>query len=312
MATQKEKDELIEILKFTPIKVILRIQGYGGECYSGRVSREDYEFFKKNKFDLDEYANGWDEWDKLVPEQHQFFPPGSAYECDGLFHASGAELSNLNRLEIENADTYETIWEISPGMDELLEAGVEVDEWGGTDYDELEEGTIAFWGGQGEKGCFFEAEFTLRSPFDPTKLKVLYENCDGWYIISSVEYDGEELDGTGGYSTTGKWAENKWIIIGDEEVYESIPLEEREEGVDYTQFPTDEEIEELDKIAEADKTDWYPKDIKPVHKGDYEVLFDAKWPLSGVGFATWTGRTWKDSEGKKVKILEWRGLKEQM
>ena len=129
MATSQEKHELMETLKFTPITVTMRIQGYGGECYSGKVSREDYDFFKNNKYDLDEYANGWDDdWQDRVPVEHQIFPPGSAYECDGLFHASGAELSNLNSLTVENNETYETIWEISPGWSELEDVGATVEE----------------------------------------------------------------------------------------------------------------------------------------------------------------------------------------
>ena len=322
MATKAEKQELMDILKFTPITVTLSIQGYGGESYAGTVSREDYEFFKKNKYDMDEYASGWDEdWDSKVPVERQPFPPGSPYECDNLWHASGAELSDLNTIRVSDENNND-IWEHSAGYCDLEESGVTVNETGGAEIADLDEGTIVFWGGQGEKGCFFDAEFTLRAPFDPKKLTINYENCDDWYIISSVEYDGEELDGSGGYSTTGKWSENKWIIVGDEEVYESVPLEEREEGVDYTQFPTEEQIDELANLAESEKvldwsalpeepkvTDWFDKDIKPAYKGTYEAVIDAPWPLSGIRMIEWTGRSWKEDK-KKIAIIKWRGLAE--
>lgn len=307
MATKKQKEELINVLKFTPVQAVIRIQGYGGEAYSGRVSREIYDFFKENKYDIEEYASDWDgEWSDKVPEELQPFSPGSPYDCDSLFHASGAELSNLNSFVVENNETNETIWEVAPGYSELVDAGVSVDEMGGEDYDDLEDGTVVFWGGQGEKGCFFEAEFTLNQPFDPKKLRVTYENCDGWYIINGVEYDGEELDGSSAYSTTGKWSEHKWVIVGDEEVYEAVPLDEREE---------DEVAEDWDPAVELEKiavpfnfTPWFEAEVKPEYKGEYEVSLDAEWPLSGIIRAEWTGRTWKDSDGKKVKIKGWRGL----
>lgn len=337
MATKKQKQELVDILKFTPIKVQLLIQGYGGESYAGRVDRKIYDYFKSNKYDLDEYAGDWDgEWYDRIPEDMQPFSPGNPYDCDDLWHASGAELSDSNSITVTD-ENGKDIWDYNLGLNDLEDVGATVNEIGGTYLDELEDGTVVYWGGQGEKGCFFDAEFTLKQPFDPKKLTINYENCDGWFIVTGVEYDGEELDGCGGYSTTGKWSENKWIIIGDEEVYESIPLDEREEGVDYTQFPTESEIEELDKISEQDleegleelkqeyeelmkqeldqiwddaKTDWFDISLNPERKGSYECEFESTtWPFPIERMCEWTGRTWKENGEKVTGIKRWRGLK---
>ena len=319
MATKKEKEELIQTLKFTPIKVQMMIQGYGGESYAGTVDRKIYDYFAQQRIDMDEYAGDWDGvFSDHVPIDLQPFNPGSPYDCENLWHMSGAELSASNEIRIDNVSTGETIWEHSCGYSELENAGATVDETGGTDLDDLAEGTVVFWGGQGEKGCFFDAEFTLTAPFDPKKLTVNYENCDGWYLISSVEYDGEELDGSGGYSTTGKWAEHKWILIGDEEVYDSVLLDEREdEGLEWDTMPesacnseTWDPAEELEKI-ELPMTDWYPADTKPVRKGEYEVDLgkDIAWPFSRIIRAEWSGRTWKNEEGASLKsVVAWRGL----
>ena len=259
MATKKQKQELVDILKFTPINARLLIQGYGGECYAGTVDRKIYDYFAKRKIDMDEYANDWD-GEINVPENMQPFSPGSAYDCDNLFHASGAELSDLNEIRVED-ESGNDLWVNDLGTDSLDNAGVIVGEGGGTELDDLDEGTVVFWGGQGEKGCFFDAEFILKAPFDPKKLRISYENCDGWYIITSVEYDGEELDGTGGYSTTGTSAENKWIIIGDEEVYDSvskddydeedIPVLEGEEEWAQTAIDTDSELNAFQTLAQT-------------------------------------------------------------
>lgn len=314
MATKKQKQELVDILKFTPIKVTLMLQGYGGETYAGRVDRKIYEYFKERKLDISEFASDWDNG-MNVPDDMQPFPAGSAYECDGMFHASGAELSDLNQLTITD-ENGNTIWEHNMGWSDLEDSGVVVEQFSDVDFDDLEPGEVVFWGGQGEKGCFFDGEFTLRAPFDPKKLVIKFETCDGWHIVNYVEYDGEDIDGSGGYSTTGKWGDAKWILGGDEEVYEA------------EEFDPDAEVDDnWDPAAELDKikppvefdwtpldetptvTDWFDKDVKPTIKGDYEVVYDAAWPNSGMGMAEWTGRSWKQN-GKKLAILKWRGLAE--
>lgn len=345
---KKKKIDLFEVLKFTPVTVNLMIQGYGGECYAGTVDRKIYDYFKKHKIDLDEYASDWDN-ELNVPDEFQPFSPGSAYDCDNLFHASGAELSDLNEIQIYEEDSGKELWTHTLGYDDLESSGVTVEEVGGGELYDLingDESQVVFWGGQGEKGCFFAAEFELRAPFDPKKLKIGYENCDGWAIVSSVEYDGEDLDGCGGYSTTGKWGESKWILFNDEEVYESVYKEDRDEEQDVSEWPKIEEenvdidlnnglpsedwdpAKELDKICaeindeflqqtdefdDADKTEWFPIKVKPVRKGVYECQLNkiATWPWPNEGMLEWTGRSWKDLEGSKAKPYAWRGLKEK-
>lgn len=313
MATKAEKEQLIETLKFTPRTYQLLIQGYGGECYAGRVDRKIYDYFKEQKIDMDEYASSWDEFEGM-PREMQPFSPGAPFECDSMFHASGAELSDLNSIEVydENSDVH---WECTAGLNDLEDKGVTVEEFGSTDFDDLEQGEVVFWGGQGEKGCFFDGEIHLTQPFDPAKLKIVYETCDGWSIINYVEYDGEEVDGSGGYSTTGKWGEAKWILGGDEEVYsETVSAEDREdEGLTWDSEPVVANSSEtkVPPMPELPITDWYDVSIKPVRKGEYEVknTNTPVWPFPATFKATWTGRTWKDSDGDKVEnVIAWRGL----
>lgn len=318
MATKKQKQELIDVLKFTPITVSLTLQGYGGECYAGKVDRKIYDYFKQNRIDIEEYSSSWDEFDN-IPEDLQPFTQGSPYDCDNLFHASGAELSDLNSVCVTDQNG-NTIWEHNLGYSDLEEAGVTVEEAGGGEFSDLcDENDVVFWGGQGEKGCFFDAELTLNAPFDPKKLRITYENCDDWYIISGVEYDGEELDGCGGYSTTGKWAEHKWVLLNGEEVYEPSSSDDdaHETGTDDpVDFPesacTSEEwdpAEELDKVWENSKTDWFDISVKPQHKGSYECEFESTtWPWPIERMCEWTGRSWKENGEKAVGIKRWRGL----
>lgn len=311
MATKKQKKELIEILKFTPITARILIQGYGGETYAGIVDRKIYDYFASRKIDIEEYASDWDN-ELKVPEDMQPYPPGSAYECENLWHASGAELSDLNTITIESADG-KTIWEHDLNQCSLEDSGVTVTEFNNKELDDLPDGTVVHWGGQGEKGCFFDGEFTLRAPFDPKKLEISYENCNDWYIVSGVTYDGEEIDGNSGYSTTGKWSENKWIIAGEEEVYDPVSQDDEEwdpkEEMEKIEVPVldGEEIQAQEIIdAESDRSPWWTADIKPTVKGEYEIFEkDDRWPFPQR--AEWTGRVWKQN-GKKITIKEWRGL----
>ena len=316
MATKKQKQELIDVLKFTPINATLRLQGYGGEAYAGKVDRKIYDYFKENKIDIEEYSSSWDGFDD-VPGDMKPFIEGSPYDCDNLFHASGAELSDLNEITIEDENS-NTIWQHNLGYSDLEDSGVTVAEIGGGEILDLcDENDVVFWGGQGEKGCFFDAEFTLKSPFDPKKLKIYYENCDDWYIITGVEYDGEELDGFGGYSTTGKWTEQKWILLNGEEVYsDTVSRENNDDEYDEDESSESEDDEEYDPTKELDdiwndqKTEWFDVSINPIRKGEYECDFEsATWPCTHERMCEWTGRIWKENGRKAVGIKRWRGLK---
>lgn len=299
MATKKQKQELIEILKFKPTTARILIQGYGGETYAGTVDRKIYDYFASRKIDIDEYASDWEN-ELEVPDDMQPFPPGSAYECDNMWHASGAELSSLNTISVESSDG-DTIWEMDCGHNSLENQGVKVTESSNKELEDLEEGTVVFWGGNGEKGCFFDGEFLLKAPFDPKKLEICYENCDDWYIITNVYYDGEDVDGQSGYSTTGKWSESKWIIAGGEEVYDST---DDDDGVPVLEG---EEMQAQRIIDEQeDRSPWWGSDVKPELKGEYEIMqIDSTWPFPER--AVWNGKTWK-AGGKKVSVKEWRGL----
>jgi hypothetical protein len=309
VATNKQKQELVDILKFTPQTVTLSVGGYGGECYMGRVDRKIYDYFKEHKIDMEEYANDWDDKFGFVPDEMRPFTPGSPYDCDGFCHASGPEMSDMNTVEITD-ENGNTIWEGNLGLDWLDDEQISVDEWETAIIDDEPEGTVIFWGGQGEKGLLYGGTFELKQPFDPKKLKFNFSNADGWYICNNISYDGEDISNDD-LSTTGKWGENKWVIAGGEEVYEGVSRDDIDEE------DSDEESEGWDPAAELDKiveeqlmTEWYPKNIKPVHAGEYEVDLGklVAWPFARIVRAEWSGKKWQSEDGEKVKIEAWRGL----
>ena len=219
MATKKQKEELMETLKFTPREYKIEIGAYGGEVYFGTVDRKIYDFFKEKKIDIEEYASDWDDekWAD-IPEDMRPFEPGNAYDCSNLAHNSGATFDEGNTVEVydENGDK---VWECVLTTEALEAEGVTVVCDEETYISEQPEGTVVFYGAQGEKGLLFGNDFPLTSPFDPKKLTINYGDFDGWEMVISVLYDGEDIDNYN-LDTTGKWAESKWIIVGDEEVYE--------------------------------------------------------------------------------------------
>ena len=324
MATRKQKDELIQTLKFTPVRARIMLSGYGGECYIGSVSREDYEFFKSRQIDVEQYAMDWDDGGRFkdVPDQHRFFSPGQPYDCDNLFHQSGATMDDSSYLTVMNDDTREDIFETNLRIGNLEDQGIEVECSDEFDSVDLNEGDVIFWSGQGEKGCFFDGEITLRRPFDPRLLKISYAAGDGWDISSSVTYDGEEVDGFDGYSTTGKWTEHKFWIKGGEEVYAGV---ERDEDSEEEDDENDDWSEELDKIQvpvlegeetwasrvidESTLSDWHAGDVKPLRKGVYEVEYEiGTWPWPMTAHIKWTGRKWQYDRSENTEIRRWRGL----
>ena len=75
---------------------------------------------------------------------------------------------------------------------------VEADE----DFGEEGEYVLQFY--SSEKGSFFDGLIETVGEFDPKKLKVVYtEYPNGEDIVTSIEYDGVEVDNNGG-DTNGK------------------------------------------------------------------------------------------------------------
>jgi hypothetical protein len=292
MATLEQKEALLEVLKFTPRTYKISMWGYGGEVVMGAVDRRVYDYFKKRRLDLMDYA--WDHSEEMdVPEEFQPFPPGSWYECDNMGHAGGVS-RNAGTLQIEdeNGDViYEESMDALCGMDGEPEWCCNEEVW----IDEKDPGTVVFIGRSNEKGTFFEGEIELRAPFNIEKLQLGYDEIDGEEIINTVTYDGEEIDNYGG-STDGKSSEFGFYIAGS-----------NQPGKGYEKYRNMDDIE-------YEMTDWFPKKIKPTYEGVYMVKTAGK--NSYTYQAKWTGAKWVSSyveeedfeTADEIKIKEWQGL----
>ena len=284
-----EQQKLIEVLKFTPRTYKIQLWGYGGEYVMGTVDRKIYDYFKQRRLDVSDFA-----WDSDYADEHNIpedmwpFTPGSWYECDDMGHVHGVDRNaGTIQIENENGDTViERSLEDIDGCDIGLCCGDEV--W----IDSKDPGTVVFIGSSNEKGTFFEGEINLTAPFDQEKLIINYDEFDGNDVVSSIEYDGEEIENWGANSN-GKSSDFGFYIAGSQKDGKW----ERYKNMDDIDYPM---------------TDWFPKKIKPSREGIYEIMTSGKNGYQHQ--AKWTGSRWisawqEDSpEVEELKIKEWRGL----
>ena len=215
MATKAQKEELLEALKAEKKKFEISLQGYGGEIAIGAISKEQYEFWK-DRDDLEEFAYDWDgEMD--IPDEMKMFDPGDWYSCDNIAHENGCEFSDYCMIYVHDEEGNE-VFSSPLSYSALEERGIYVE---GMASDELRVGwdtehKYYFLGQNFEKGCFqtYEVE---DYKFDPAKLNFRINDIEGWTIVTGVSYMSEELDDTGGYSTTGKSCEYRVYSVDDDD-----------------------------------------------------------------------------------------------
>ncbi len=242
MATTEEKQELVETLK-GPRFYNIQLNGYGGESAYMTISKEAHDFWQPiceehGDYDLSTYMNSdgeeEDEYDNIesIPPEAQFLHDvdednykrpwyeshtefehsygvewGSAYvvvdEVDSMEYgashvASVIEGENLQDMlnELDEASGYEL---------EPVDMGEAYDVPEGTEY-------IAQLYSS-EKGNFFDGVIETVGEFDPKKLKVYtLEYLNGEDTVTSVEYDGVEVDNAGG-DTNGKgYSAHVWKV----------------------------------------------------------------------------------------------------
>lgn len=290
--TIEEKAVIFDILKFTPADYNIQVYGYGGDSRFLRSTKEQYKYFKENDIDIETFAHDWDNEETKVPEEFQPFPAGSPYDGSELECASGATMDDCSHIEVSD-ENGNVVFSCTMDPASLEEQGITVNEVSEfcPEFD-CKKGDVIIWHGNGEKGTFFGAEHRLTKPFDPKLLTVNYIDVDGWPILSSVEYDSEELDNYD-YSTTGKWSETKWIVVGGEEELDKEP-----------------EIK-IKEVKLPPTTEWFPAaEYNPVHKGVYECRFGGTiaWPFATEQMVEWTGKKWKTEN----QISLWRGLTEEV
>jgi hypothetical protein len=287
MATQEQKEQLLEVLKFTPRTYSIQLWGYGGEHVMGTVTREIYDYFKKRRLNVNDFAWGYDYAEENdIPEEMWPFTPGSWYECDDMGHVNGVDRSS-GTIQVcdENGNVvYEKSLEDIDGCgedDPEFSCGDEV--W----IDSKDPGTVVFIGASNEKGTFFEGEIELTQPFDSSKLSISYDEIDGNEVISSVEYDGEDIDNNGG-GTNGKSSDFGFYIAGSN----------KNDGNGWERYKDMSDIK-------YPMTDWFEGSVDPIREGLYEAEIETGHKYQVL----WTGTQWvNDWNNELVAVKQWRGI----
>jgi len=299
LATRKQKEELVKVLKFTPRDIEITLSGYGGEIVMGRITEAAYDFWQ-DRDDLEDFV--WDyDGEMDVPADARFCTDGAWHDIDNICHESGCEAADSSWITVEDTAEGVTVFESCCDLDTLNSKGIDTSCSGQySPARDLESDTCVFLGQSFEKGVFFSARVRINQPFDASKLSISWNDCDGWRLISGVEYDGEDLDGSGAYSTSGK-------------------------GSNFNVFRVERDDKDWDPAAELDKitvpdingsepeywngieiTPWYTTDNPPALKGEYQVMIGT-WPFPNR--ALWNGRSWKPVSTVDVKAMtHWRGL----
>lgn len=228
MATSEEKQETIDALK-GPRFYQVQLNGYGGESAYISISKEAYEFWKpivEEHYDSDlvNYAvnDDPDDYDfediESVPPEADFLTDEEGYKYpwyeapNEYVHQYGVEYSSayMHVDEVESAEygadvinevVNENMQEYLDGVMESIDYEVDIVE-SDEDYGEEGDYTLQFY--SSEKGCFFDGLIETYGEFDPKKLRVIItEYPNGEDVVTSVEYDGVEVDNNGG-DTNGK------------------------------------------------------------------------------------------------------------
>jgi hypothetical protein len=298
-----EQQKLIEVLKFTPRTYKISMWGYGGEKVMGTVDKAVWDYCNQHQVDLSEIA--WGDEDTAQEEMGLDldmlpFPPGSWYECDSMGHISGVS-RDAGTLQIED-ENGETVFEKS--FDDIGGGGTDNDpDWCCDDevwIGSRKAGEVVFVGSSNEKGTFFEGEIELRAPFDITKLELHYDEFDGEEIITSVVYDGEDIDNWGG-STDGKSSDmNMVLLLDDDGNFERYSPEEKDWGhPPCGSGPSDWEKSPKFKFSK----------VKPTVEGWYGAV----WRSFGTTYGTlyWNGTDfgeWEYGQFKSVTGVDtWQG-----
>lgn len=335
MATKEEKQELIEILKFTPRTYKISLWGYGGEKVMGTVSKEVWDYCNDNQVNLVDIA--WSDEDTVENDmdldlEKLPFQPGQWYECDDMAHVNGVSRDAGHiQIEDENGNTVfeKSLDDCDGGSDDSPVWCCNDEVWVGM----KKKGEVVFIGSSNEKGTFFEGDIELKMPFNIELLELHYDEVDGEEIVNAVYYDGEEIENYGG-STDGKSSDmNMVLLTSDDGTWERYNPGEKDWGhPEFGSSPNDWEKSPKLKFEE----------VKPTIPGYYSVNYGwgstysslywdgenfGEWeygqfkPVSQDGVVYWQGYNWDTSDWANqptqpveyiCKKCKWTGMRSEL
>lgn len=197
--------------------VTIKIYGRGSDRGIGSITKSQYEYWLDKNDELGEALNdNYDYDENETPEDARLpYEYYNEYEDAGFF--SGPDEDNCG-IAITNGDE-ETLFEgeLYTVIDEIHgdDSGDTVEEEAEMYFNShcLEPGYYVVWG-HGGKGTYFEGSISISDgeKFDPKLLKFMTTDFEGQRIITTVKYNDEIVDNSGG-DWWGKWSEYSVIEI---------------------------------------------------------------------------------------------------
>lgn len=221
MATPQEKEALIDNIK-GPRYYRVSVYGYGGESAYIELNKTQYDFWSAHTeehgdYDLVQYMLGAEDGDydfddlEELPDDVKFLSDGEHgspwYEAPTeVEHQYGTTIGDC-RMQVEevsseeyDANVLNEVLDSSDVLDWAEENGVEVD----FKCTETKEPKYVVQMYSSEKGSFFDGVIKTVGEFDPAKMKIYTtEYWNGDDTIESIEYEGVDIDNSGG-DTNGK------------------------------------------------------------------------------------------------------------
>jgi len=212
-----EQKKLIRAIKTPERYFKVDFGRYGGEVAMGAITEAQYNYWsQKEEHELSEHLSyaddgeSYPEW-KAVPEEARFNK--SFYEYEDVCHSSGPELADGQIMTITETDKDGNYLEDDEGkyledqqidMADFEKLGVEINcvAEHNSGSDSCKDKYYLF-GQYFNKGGWYSNDVIKTGPegFDFKKMKINYENADGFKVFSEIEYNGDsfylEEDSTG-------------------------------------------------------------------------------------------------------------------
>lgn len=176
------------------MKYQIEIYSRGYEVGIGKITQTQYDYWVERENDLgDALHQNIDYEAEEVPEDARFEWFYNDYSSEAEAYGADATYSTLVIKEGENEIFND---EITVFMNEEDGTQNNMEFISCTDIDDLKPGYYVYWE-IGGKGCYFSSEFEAEK-FDPILLTFKATEVNGCEVITSVYYDGKELDQFGG------------------------------------------------------------------------------------------------------------------
>jgi len=203
--SSKKKKELVKAIKNPNRYFKLDFGRYGGEVAMGEITKAQYDYWSEKGHDeFSDYMSqlGFDMHvaNKDIPKEAQF--DREFYEYEDICHMSGPELASSQTMTITECDKDGHSMQDDEG-NFLQDKVIDVDDFEKHkietlclgEHDSGSESCIDkyfMFGQYFNKGVWYTEEIitTDHRGLDLKKLKINYENADGFKVFYDVQYDG--------------------------------------------------------------------------------------------------------------------------